>query len=87
MKNNVGFVHKFRQQLAIFEGLQKIVHPVIFLQMPDIFHAAGGKIVHQQNFIAALEQTLGKVRPDKTCAASDQINQASPPERLILSQL
>ena len=82
MEYDVGFIHQFRQQLAIFERFEKIVHPVIFLEVPDIFHAAGGKIIHQQDFIAAFEQPLGEVRSDETCATCDQINQASPPERI-----
>ena len=75
MKNDVGLVHQFRQQLAVFQRLKEIVHPVIFLKVPDVFHAAGRKIVHQQDFVAALQQTLGKMRAHKTCAASNQINQ------------
>ena len=47
MKDDVGLIHEFRQQLAIFQRLKEVVHPVIFLEMPDIFHAAGRKIIHQ----------------------------------------
>ena len=47
MKDDVGFVDKFRQELAIFQRFEKIMHPVILLEVPDIFHASGGKIVHQ----------------------------------------
>ena len=79
MKNDVGLVHQLRQKLAIFQGLEKIMHPVVFLEVPDIFHAARGKIIHQQDLIAAFEQTLREVGSDEACAAGDEINQASPP--------
>ncbi len=87
MKDDVGLIHKFRQELAIFQWFEKIMHPVILLEVPDIFHAPGGKIIHQQDLVAAFEQTLREVRSDKTRATCDEINQASPPGRLVLAQL
>jgi len=81
MKDDVSLINKFRQELAIFQGFEKIVHPVVLLEVPDIFHAPGGKIVHQQIIAPTFEQALREVRPDKTRAAGDEINQASPPGR------
>ena len=87
MKDDVGLIDKFRQELAIFQRFEKIMHPVVLLEVPDIFHASRGKIIHQQDLVAAFEQTLCKVRSDKTRATCDEINQASPPGLLVLAQL
>ena len=71
VENDVGLIHKLRQQLPVFERLKKIVHPVILFEVADIFHTAGRKIVHKQDFVATLEQTLGKMRAHKTCTTSN----------------
>jgi hypothetical protein len=42
------------------------VHPVVLLEVPDIFHAPGGEIVHQQHLVTAFEQTLGHVGTDES---------------------
>jgi hypothetical protein len=52
--------------------------------VPDIFHASRGKIVHQENLVTALEQTLGQMRSYKSRATRDEINQRDPPESLVL---
>ncbi len=71
MENDVGLVHQFGQQMTVFQGFEKIVHPVILLEVPDILHAPGGKIVHQQDLVAALKQTFRQVRTDKPRTAGD----------------
>jgi hypothetical protein len=48
------------------------MHVVVLLQVPDIFHAACGKIVDDQDFIAEFEHSLGEMGPDKSGTASDQ---------------
>src|SRR5882672_12689872 len=52
------------------------MHPVILLEVADIFHASGGKIVHQQDLVAPLQQTLRQVGTNKTRAAGNEIDQA-----------
>src|SRR6267154_6210580 len=52
------------------------MHPVILLEVADIFHASGGKIVHQQDLVAPLQQTLCQVGPNEARATGDKINQA-----------
>ena len=71
MKNDVCLVHQFGKQMAVFERLKEIMHAVILLQMADVFHATGTEIVHDQDFVAALQQTLRQMRPDESCSASN----------------
>jgi hypothetical protein len=47
------------------------MHPIVLFEMTNIFHAAGGKIVHQQDLVAAREQAFGNVRTDKTSTTSN----------------
>src|ERR1700676_2331304 len=74
VEDDIGLIHQFRQQLAIFQGLKKIMHSVIFLQMADIFHATRRKIVHEQDFISTFKQPFRKMRSHKTCTTCNQIN-------------
>jgi hypothetical protein len=47
--------------LAILDGLDKVLHSIMLLEVANVIHAAGGKIVEQQNFIAGLQHPFGKV--------------------------
>jgi hypothetical protein len=80
VENHIGFIDQFGQELAVVQRLEKIVHPVVFLEVPDIFHASRGKVIHQENLIAALEQALGQMRSDESRATCNEINQRGPPE-------
>jgi hypothetical protein len=61
MEDDVCCVHQFRQKLAILDGLDKVLHSIMLLEVANVIHAAGGKIVEQQNFIAGLQHPFGKV--------------------------
>ena len=54
-----------------------ILHPVEGFEVPDVVHAAGGKIVEQDDVVAAIEQTLRKMRADEASAAGNQKSQNS----------
>jgi hypothetical protein len=47
------------------------MHPSVDLQVPDILHASGGKIVQDQDFISPIEQPLSEVRADESRASRD----------------
>jgi len=44
--------------------------------VPNILEAAGGKVVNDENFVAALQIRVGKMRPDKARAACNQNSQS-----------
>jgi seryl-tRNA(Sec) selenium transferase len=48
-----------------------IFHPAGRFEVPDILHAAGGKIVEQDDIITAIEQPLRKVGANEASAACD----------------
>jgi hypothetical protein len=45
--------------------------------VPDVVHAARGKIVEQDDVVAAIEQTLREVRANEAGAAGNQKSQNS----------
>jgi hypothetical protein len=52
--------------------------------VPYVFHAAGGKIVHQQNFVSSLEHSLGEMGPDESSTAGDQSAHEPPFAKTVL---
>jgi len=46
--------------------------------MFDVFGAAGAEVVEHQDFVAAGDQSIGKVRADEAAAACDQVPHAAP---------
>ena len=73
VRDDVSLIHQFREKLPVLDRLEKIMHPVEFLQMADILHAAGGQIVHQQDFIATFQQALGKMGAHEASPARNQM--------------
>jgi len=69
--DNVSAVDEFGDELAVFNGVEMIFHPVGRLEMADVFHAAGGEIVEQHDVIAAIEEPLSKMRADKAGTSGD----------------
>ena len=58
MDDYIGIIHEFGEQLAILDALQVILHTAGGLEMADVFHAAGRKIVQQNDTIATIEEPL-----------------------------
>ena len=69
--DDVGVVHEFGEQLTILDGVEVVGHALGGFEVADIFHAAGGKIVEQNNGVAALKKALGQMRADETGTAGD----------------
>ena len=55
MDDHIGIVNELGEQLAILDIVQMILHAVGGLEMADIFDAAGGEIVEQNDAVAAVE--------------------------------
>src|SRR5882724_5560045 len=71
MDDNVSAVDEFGDELAVFNGVEMIFHPVGRLEMADVFHAAGGEIVEQHDVIAAIQEPLSEMRADKAGTSGD----------------
>ena len=71
MNDDVGVVHKLCNKLAIFYGVEVIFEVPGVFEGPDVFHAAGRKIVEKHDAIAALEQPFRQMRADETGAAGN----------------
>jgi len=48
-----------------------VVKARMILEVTNIFDAAGGQIIDTEDFVAALQVRVGKMRADKTGASSD----------------
>jgi hypothetical protein len=77
MNHRVGVVDQFGDKLAILDVVEVILHPVERLEVPDVVHAARGKIVEQDDVVAAIEQALRKMRTNEAGAAGNQKSQNS----------
>src|ERR1700677_2727018 len=53
VENHVTLVDQFRQQMFVHDRIKNIVEAFVVLQVADIFDAARGKIVQDENFFAA----------------------------------
>jgi hypothetical protein len=71
MHDDIGIVHELSEELTIFDIVEVILEVLAGFQMTDIFDAAGGEIVEQDDTIAAVKKPLRQMRSDKTSAASD----------------
>jgi hypothetical protein len=71
MDDDVRVIHEFGEQLAILDVVEVILHAAKRFEVADILHAAGGKIVKENDTITAVEEPLRKVRTDETGTASD----------------
>src|ERR1700733_9267161 len=69
MENYIAFIHHFGQKMLIHDGIENVMETIVFLEVPDIFHATRGKVVEDKNFITARDQRLCQMRTDKTSTA------------------
>jgi len=69
--DDIGIINEFSEQLAILNAVQVIFQALGRLQMADVFHAAGGKIVEKHDSVAAIEQAFREMRADEAGAAGD----------------
>ncbi len=61
MDDHIGIIDEFGEQLAIFDVVEVILHAVGRLEMTNVFNAAGGEIVEQNDAVAAVEKALREV--------------------------
>jgi hypothetical protein len=61
MDDHIGIIDEFGKQLAILDVVEVILHAIGRLEMTDIFDAAGGEVVEQNDAVAAVEKALREV--------------------------
>src|SRR5947207_15076984 len=75
MNDYLGIIHKYSEQLAIFDAVQVILHLAGGFEMADVFDAAGGKIVQQNDAVTAIEKSLRQVRTNEASSTGNQVTQ------------
>ena len=58
VNDDIRIIDKLREELAVLDAVEVVLQVVGTLQVPDILHSAGGKIVQQHDAFALLEQTF-----------------------------
>jgi hypothetical protein len=69
--DNISVVDQFGEELAIFDVVEVIGEALGGLEVADILHATGGKIVEEDDRVSALHEALGQMRSDKAGTAGD----------------
>ena len=72
MKDDVALVDEFGDDRAMMHAFNRVLKFGMLAQMPDIGHAAGGKVVQRVDFVAPRQVGVGEVRSDEARAAGDQ---------------
>jgi hypothetical protein len=73
--NHIGVVDKLGKQLAILDMVEVILQQREILEMADVVHAASGKVVEEDDAIAAIDKAFSQMGTDKTGTAGNQIAQ------------
>ena len=71
MKYNVALIDQLGGDRLVVHALDGVVKMRVIFQVANIFNAAGGKIVDDKDFVAALQICVGKMRANETRAARD----------------
>ena len=71
MKNYIDLIDQFSGHRLVVHAVDCVMKARMIFQVADVLKAAGGKIVDDKDFVAALQVRVGKVRADKACASSD----------------
>src|SRR5208337_3039200 len=80
VNDDVGIIDKLGEELAVLDAVEVVLQMFRTLQVPDILHTSGGKIVQQHHAVALFEQPLRQVRSDETSAAGNEISHAASSE-------
>src|SRR5207249_1749777 len=75
MDDDLGIIHKFSEQLAIFDAVQVVLHLARGFEMADVFDAARRKIIQQNDAVAAIEKALRQVRTNEASTTGNQVTQ------------
>jgi hypothetical protein len=79
MKDHVALIDQFRGYRLVTNALDGVMKAGMILQMPNVFNAARGQIVNDENLIAALQTCVRKMRSNKACPARNQYSQVKIP--------
>src|SRR5712692_8188023 len=85
MKDDVALIDKLGRHWLVVDVLYRVVKARILFQMADIFDAAGGQIVDDEDLVAVLQIRVGKMRANETRPARDQNSQTIAPLQTIVS--
>ena len=71
MKNDVALIDQLSRDRLVMNIFNRVVEARMILEVTNIFDTAGRKIVDTEDFVAALQVRVGKMRADKAGATSD----------------
>ena len=71
MKNHIGKVDQFRQELTVENCVQVILEGDVMLKMGDVFGAAGGKVVQNRYIVSQRKKLFRQVGTDKPSSTGD----------------
>src|SRR5713226_9068284 len=79
VKDDVALIDQLSRDRPVVNAVNSVVKAWVIFQMLNISEAAGRKIVDDENFVAAPEVRVGKMRSDETRPARDQNSQTPYP--------
>src|SRR5229473_1974708 len=85
MKDHVALIDQLSGDRPVVNAVDLVVKAWVIFQMLNVAKAASGKIVKDENFVAALKIRVGKMRADEPRPSCDQNSQTSDPLQTIAS--
>jgi len=71
MNDEVALIDQLSRDRLVMNVFNCVVETRMILEVTNVFDAAGGQIVDDEDFVAALQVRVGKMRADKAGATSD----------------
>jgi hypothetical protein len=71
MKDYVALVHELGGDRLVVNALDRVMKPLIVLQVLNVLDSSGRKIVDNEDFVTTIEISIGEVRTNESCAAGD----------------
>src|SRR5258707_15280279 len=85
MKDHVALIDQLSGDRPVANAVDLVVKAWVIFQMLNVAKSASGKIVNDENFVAALKIRVGKMRADEPRSPCDQNSQTSDPLQTIAS--
>src|ERR1700682_953476 len=85
MKDHVALIDQLGGHRPVVNAVNLVVKARVIFQMLNVAEAAGREVVDDENFVAAPDVRVGKMRADETCPTCDQNSQTPDPLQTIAS--
>ncbi len=72
MKDGIGAVDHFGDEMVVEDGVDCVVEAGPALEMGDVVDRPGGQIVQDEHLVPCLEQGFSQMRADEPGAACNQ---------------